>query len=135
MDFNVEIFVDLDIAKVWDLWTSEEHIMNWHQSVGEWRPTFIKNDLRSDGEFLFRMTAIERKANFDFKGTYLSVSENEHLLYYTEDGRKVVVGFIPEGSGTTIIETIEPEMSNSIENQKKSWEGLLDSFKRYAEAQ
>jgi hypothetical protein len=34
---------------------------------------------------------------------------------------------------TTITETFEPEMQNSLDMQQRGWQAILDSYKQYAE--
>jgi hypothetical protein len=50
------------------------------------------------------------------------------------DGRKALIGFSPEETGTRIIETFQAEQTNSVELQRTGWQAILDNFKKYAEA-
>jgi hypothetical protein len=57
------------------------------------------------------------------------------LIEYTlGDDRKVTINFDSDGNKTHIIETFEPEKTNSEEMQKGGWQSILENFKTYVEA-
>jgi hypothetical protein len=50
------------------------------------------------------------------------------------DGRKVLVTFAAEGSGTLVTETFDPEDMNPLEMQRAGWQAILDNYKRHTES-
>jgi len=57
------------------------------------------------------------------------------MEYTMEDARKVKVLIEKTPEGVKIVESFEAEKENSEEVQKDGWQGILDSFKKYAEEQ
>jgi hypothetical protein len=57
----------------------------------------------------------------------------EFISYSLEDGRKVEISFEGKENETEIIETFDPDTSNSIELQQTGWQAIIDNFKKYAE--
>lgn len=55
------------------------------------------------------------------------------IAYTIEDGRKVVIEFTELDGRVKVVETFEPEETNSLEMQRTGWQAILDNFKRYAE--
>jgi hypothetical protein len=51
-----------------------------------------------------------------------------------EDGRTIKVLFEDLGGQTLVKEVFDPEATNSIDMQKAGWQAILDSFKKYTEA-
>jgi uncharacterized protein YndB with AHSA1/START domain len=131
---SVESTVNARVEKVWNLWTSPQHIMKWNNASPDWHTPKAENDLRPGGKFLARMEAKDGSFGFDFEGTYDEVSNQELIAYTLDDGRTVSITFTPEGDATKVTETFEPENQNPIDLQRSGWQAILDSFKRYAEA-
>ena len=86
---TAETLVNAPIEKVWELWTTPKHIMEWNNLSDEWHNTKIENDLRVGGRFLFAMALKNGRFNFDFLGTYDEVKTNALITYTLDDGRKV----------------------------------------------
>jgi uncharacterized protein YndB with AHSA1/START domain len=133
-NITVENMVEAPVEKVWQFWTSPEHITKWNCASDDWRSPFAENDLRVGGKFLARMEAKDGSFGFDFGGIYDEVKANELIEYTLGDGRKVVVNFAKKDKGTNIVETFEAENTNPIEMQKGGWQAILDNFKKYVEA-
>lgn len=131
---TVENTIKSTVSKVWELWTTPGHIMNWYNASDEWHTPKAENDLKTGGKFLSRMEAKDGSFGFDFEGTYDKVITNELIEYTLGDGRKVKVNFLAIGNETKVSETFEPENENSIELQRQGWQAILDNFKKYAEA-
>jgi uncharacterized protein YndB with AHSA1/START domain len=130
---TVKTFVHAPIDKVWKLWTLPEHITQWNNASADWRIRKVKNDLRKDGKFLYRMETKDGSMGFDFEGVYEDVKTNEFIEYSTADGRKVQIAFKNKDEETQVVETFEAEDANSIEMQRISWQSILDNFKYYVE--
>ncbi|HZE83578.1 MAG TPA: SRPBCC family protein [Puia sp.] len=131
---TVENTVKAPVEKVWTLWSGPEHITKWNNASDDWHTPRAENDLRTGGKFSARMEAKDGSFGFDFGGVYGKVVPNELIEYTIGDGRKVVVQFSSKGNETKIVETFEAEGTNPIEMQKGGWQAILDSFKKYAEA-
>ncbi len=130
---KVETSIKAPLEKVWKLWTSPEHIMQWNQAADDWHTPRAQNDLKAGGSFLYRMEAKDGSFGFDFAGVYNDIKTNEYIEYTLEDGRKVKVAFKADGNETRVIETFEAEQTHSIEMQREGWQAILESFKKYAE--
>lgn len=134
MEITVDTHVAANIEHVWECWTNPEHIKKWNNASADWHTTFAENDVTEGGEFIFTMAAKDGSVKFDLRGTYQHVSNHEHLIYFLEDGRKVIVAFLSDDTGVQIIEKFEAEEVNSADVQKSGWQAILDNFKRYAES-
>ncbi len=131
---TVQNTVNAPVEKIWNLWSEPDHITKWAAPSDDWHTTRAENNLRVGGEFLSRMEAKDGSFGFDFAGVYDDVKENELIEYTLGDGRKVITTFTTDGDSTKVVQTFDPESENSIEMQQAGWQAILDSFKKYAEA-
>lgn len=132
-EITVEVLVPLPVEKVWQLWTSPEHITKWNFASPDWHSPEAANDLRLGGKFKYRMEARDKSTGFDFEGEYVEIAPHKKILYKMDDGRKVEIIFKPIDNATYIEETFEPEQDNSRELQKHGWQAILENFRNYAE--
>jgi uncharacterized protein YndB with AHSA1/START domain len=130
---TISATVNAPIEKVWNYWSSPEHITKWCQASDDWHAPFAENDLREGGKFLTTMAAKDGSFSFDFGGEYTKVEEHRTIEYTMSDGRKVSTEFTANGNTTEIVETFDPEDTNSVEMQKNGWQAILDNFKKYTE--
>jgi uncharacterized protein YndB with AHSA1/START domain len=130
---TVKTTVNVPVEKVWEFWTEPNHITKWNNASEDWHTPVAENDLRPGGSFLSRMEAKDGSFGFDFKGIYDEVKLLEFISYSLEDGRKVEISFEGKENETEIIETFDPDTSNSIELQQTGWQAIIDNFKKYAE--
>src|SRR4051812_13610627 len=105
---TVNTTVNAPIEKVWQYWSSPEHITKWNNASDDWHSPTVENDLRNGGKFNVRMEAKDGSMGFDFYGTYDDVQMNRSISYTIGDGRKVHVDFTSNGPVTTIKESFEP---------------------------
>jgi len=131
---TVENTVNAPVEKVWKYWNGPEHITKWCTATPEWHTPRAQNDLRVGGTFSSRMEAKDGSMGFDFAGVYDDVKPNEYIEYTMGDGRKVWIKFSGKGNETKVVETFEAESENPVEMQKGGWQAILDSFKKYVEA-
>jgi uncharacterized protein YndB with AHSA1/START domain len=136
MDQNitVESIINAPLAKVWELYTKPEHIVNWNNASEDWHTTKSENDLRAGGKFMSRMEAKDGSVGFDFGGIYDEVVENSLIKYTMGDGRKAAVTMTEEDGGTKVTVTFDLESENTPEKQRSGWQAILDNFKKYVEA-
>ena len=131
---TVETIIKAPVEKVWNYFTSPEHIMQWNTASDDWFTPKAENDLRIGGSFNSRMEAKDGSFGFDFGGIYDDVKEHELIAYTMGDGRKVSVHFSSNGGNTKLVETFEAENTNPVEMQKGGWQAILDNFKKHVEA-
>jgi uncharacterized protein YndB with AHSA1/START domain len=80
------------------------------------------------------MAAKDGSFSFDFEGTYTNVIPNESFEYAMSDGRKAKVTFSADGNKTKVVETFDPETTNSIEMQRAGWQAILDNYRKHVES-
>jgi uncharacterized protein YndB with AHSA1/START domain len=131
---TVEVTVKAPIAKVWEVWSSPEHIVQWSTASDDWFTPKADNDLRPGGKFSSRMEARDGSFGFDFTGVYDEVTEHKRIAYTLGDDRKVKIDFEDRGEETVLRESFEAETENPAEMQKSGWQAILDNFKRYTES-
>ena len=129
----VEATISAQIEKIWQYWTTPEHIINWNFASDDWCAPAAVNDLSVGGKFSFRMEARDGSMGFDLEGIYIVVKTNEIIEYNLADGRNVKVLFVKNGNKYDVIETFEAEDTNPIELQKGGWQAILNSYKNYVE--
>lgn len=131
---TIQATVNVPVEKVWTLWNTPEHIMQWNSASPDWHTPKAELDLRPGGKFSSRMEAKDGSFGFDFWGIFDEVKENELLSYTLGDNRKVSIQFNGDGNSTSIVETFEAENQNSLELQQQGWQSILNNFKKYAES-
>jgi len=130
---KVETLVPLPVERVWELWTSPQHITKWNNASQDWHTPSAENDLRPGGKFNYRMEAKDGSRGFDFEGEYEEVKPHKLLQYRMSDGREATVVFKPIDNATFIEESFDAEKQYSVEMQREGWQAILDNFRNYAE--
>jgi len=51
---TVQAVINAPVAKVWQLYTTPEHIMQWNHASDDWHTPRAENDLKPGGKFLYR---------------------------------------------------------------------------------
>lgn len=131
---TVEVIIDRAVEKVWELWNSPDHIVNWNHASDDWHTVRAENELRVGGRFFYRMEAKDKSFGFDFQAVYDRVEENRELTYTMIDDRCCKTIFDIMGESTKITTTFDSENENPIELQKAGWQAILNNFKKYAES-
>jgi uncharacterized protein YndB with AHSA1/START domain len=135
MKITIETTVRAPLEAVWKAWTTPADIVRWNAASDDWHTTRATVDLRVGGSFSSRMEAKDGSVGFDFEGVYSDVVAHQRIAYAMEDGRAVVVEFVPEGDAVRVRETFDAEASNPVEMQRAGWQAILDRFARHVEAQ
>lgn len=130
---TVETLIEAPVEKVWQNWTTPEHITKWNNASDDWHTPFAENDLRVGGKFLSRMEAKDGSFGFDYAGVYDEITTNKMIAYTLADDRKVKVTFTRESNATKVIESFKAETENSLELQQSGWQAILNNFKKYIE--
>lgn len=131
---TVQTTVNAPIDKVWESWTTPQHITKWNNASPDWHTPIAENDLRTGGKFRSRMEAKDGSFGFDFEGVYDAVEINRLISYTMADGRTVNIVFTAKGNQTDIVEIFDAENENPIEMQQGGWQSILNNFKKYVEA-
>lgn len=131
---SIEAVINAPVEKVWKMYTSPEHVVNWNFASPEWHSPKAENDLKEGGRFNYRMEAKDGSAGFDFCGSYTLVEKYSAIEYTMDDDRGVKVVFERKDASTIVTVVFEAEKSNSVEMQKSGWQSILDNFKMYVEA-
>jgi uncharacterized protein YndB with AHSA1/START domain len=84
---RVETLVNADLKKVWEYFTTPEHVMNWNFASSDWHCPAASNNLVTGGSFSYTMAAKDGSFSFDFAGVYDEVIEKEQFTYSMADGR------------------------------------------------
>lgn len=134
-NITVEVTINASIEKIWECFTTPEHITKWCHASDNWCAPSATNDLKVGGKFNTRMESVDGEFGFDFNGIYTVVEEYKNIEYTIEDGRKVQITSVKNELGYKVIETFEPENENPLDMQKSGWQAILDNFKKYTESQ
>jgi len=121
---TVEANVLAPIEKVWAMYTTPEHIIQWNNASDDWHTTSSTNDLRPGGKFNSHMAAKDGSMGFDFWGIYDEVKTHEKIAYTLGDERKAEVLFSSQGNETKVTVHFEAETMNSIELQQGGWQAI-----------
>lgn len=131
---TVETTVNAPVEKVWEYWTSPEHIVQWNSASDDWHTPRAENDPRTGGKFSSRMEARDGSFGFDFEGVYDEVQPQALIAYSLGDGRQVRIIFEDLGDKTRVIESFDAETENPIDMQRAGWQAIIDNFKKHTEA-
>ncbi|SDS34570.1 SRPBCC domain-containing protein [Christiangramia echinicola] len=134
MKNEIKVFktIDTDLKKVWDYYTSPEHIINWNFADPSWHCPKASNDMKVGGKYKARMEAKDGSYGFDFEAIYTKVIDGEEFTYEF-GGRMANVKFNKVNNQTEILVVFQPEDENSVEMQKGGWQAILNNFKEYTE--
>jgi uncharacterized protein YndB with AHSA1/START domain len=130
---EVSTTVKAPLNKVWEYWTSPQHITKWNFASDDWHCPNAENDLQIGAKFSYRMESTDGEMGFNFSGKYTEISPNNSITYLIDDGRKVSITFNEEGDSTKIVEQFEADNENARDMQQQGWQAILNNFKQYAE--
>lgn len=131
---TIEATVSADSKKVWNCWTSPEHITRWNFATEDWQCPRAENDLRVGGKYSARMEAKDGSFGFDFEAIYDEVIVQKKLTYTMSDGRVATTDFEDLGGKTKVTTTFDAETENDAEMQRAGWQAILNNFKKYTES-
>jgi uncharacterized protein YndB with AHSA1/START domain len=130
---QVRTSVMADKQKVWDYYTSPEHITQWNFAHPSWHCPSASNNMKIGGRYVARMEARDGSSGFDFDAIYTEIIILESFIYQFGD-RFAKIEFNNMNNQTEVIITFDPETENSIELQKNGWQAILNNFKEYVES-
>ncbi len=130
---TINATINEKIEKVWDCWTSPEHITKWNFADPSWQCPNAENDLKVGGKYKARMEAKDGSFGFDFEAIYDVVINHKELSYTMPDGRQATSIFESNGNSTIVTTIFDAESENPVELQKNGWQAILNNFKNYTE--
>jgi uncharacterized protein YndB with AHSA1/START domain len=130
---TVKATIKANKSKVWQYYTSPEHITQWNFADASWHCPRASNDMKVGGIYFARMEAKDGSFGFDFEAIYTNIVHEEQFIYEF-GGRTATVVFKDHKGDTDLIVTFDPETENSLELQKNGWQAILNNFKAYVEA-
>ena len=130
---EASVQIDADLATVWNAWTDSERIKIWNVPFSDWHCPYVLNNIKTNGEFHFRMEKLDGSEGFDYKGIYLHVDPLSRILILQDDGRKTEVTFENNGNHVVITERFEPEETTDLELQLEFCQSVLNKFKSFVE--
>lgn len=131
---KVQNTIDSSIEKVWNLWTSPEHIQKWNYAFEEWYTPYAENDLQVNGKFKYEMGTKDKSEGFDFEGIYTKLEKFRLIEYKLLDNRTGAIYFEEIGSKVKLTEVFEPTKKDSESMQKQWCQNVIDNFKKYVES-
>ena len=137
MDNNIvtiETEIKAPIEKVWEYWTSPDHITKWNFASEDWCCPQAINEVIPGKKFSWRMEAKDGSMGFDLIGTYDKVEKCKSIEYHLDDNRKVVIDFIKEEDRVKIVESFETEDIHTPQQQREGWKAILENFKKHVES-
>ena len=126
---TVETVVDGPVDRAWDVYVTPEHVRTWNFASDDWHCPEARAELREGGRFSSRMEAKDGSMGFDFEGTYTRIVLQERIESDFGE-RHAVVTFAPEGDGTAVRVSFDPESDHPIEAQRDGWQAILDNYAR-----
>jgi uncharacterized protein YndB with AHSA1/START domain len=129
---TVEVIINADKSKVWDYYTTPEHITKWNFAHPSWHCPTATNDMKVGGVYNARMEAKDGSFGFDFVAVYTEIYDGERFVYEF-GGRQASVVFSKQNEQTQVSITFDPETQNPVEMQQQGWQAILNNFKNYTE--
>lgn len=130
---SVKTAINSDIKTVWRYFTHEAHIPFWHFASEDWYVQSVVQDFTTNGAFNYRLSSKDHRYQFEFKGHFMTIVEEQLLVMKLEDDRMVEVLF-QKGKTTTLQIRFDPEPVMTHQQQKDGWQQILNHFKDYTEA-
>jgi uncharacterized protein YndB with AHSA1/START domain len=130
---TVKANIAADKQKVWDYYTTPEHITNWNFADPSWHCPDASNEVKVGGRYHARMEARDGSFGFDFEAIYLEVHSGESFTYEFGE-RRARVSFTSSNEETEVMIVFDPEHENPVELQRNGWQAILNNFKKYTES-
>jgi uncharacterized protein YndB with AHSA1/START domain len=131
---TVQATINAAIERVWQCWTTPEHIMQWNHAGDDWHCPASTYSLVVGEKFSATMAAKDGSFSFDFWAIQDEIIPHKLIASTLGDGRKMKIEFTTNGDSTSVVEMFEPESENPIEMQQMGWQMILDNFKKHCEA-
>ncbi|MBN2733118.1 MAG: SRPBCC family protein [Balneolaceae bacterium] len=130
---TVEALNEALVEKVWEYWTTPEHITKWNYASDDWHCPHAENNLKVGGTYRARMEAKDGSMGFDFEATYDEIINHKKIAYTMTDRRRATTFFERIDDMTKVTTSFDAENENPVDTQRDGWQAILDNFKKYAE--
>jgi len=125
--------IKASVSKVWEIWNDPKAIVQWNPASDHWETSDENNKIKEGEKFFSRKKSDNENAKLDLEGTYDKVIHEDTIAYTMRDGQRVKIKFEENGDTTTVTTTFDADDNIAEEAQKKSWQEILASLKRYVE--
>ncbi len=133
MKIAIEKYIGAPIDIIWRAFCEPNDILQWDASE-DWYATQASNNLRVGGLLKLRIDAKDGGTGFDFAATYTRIEPKRLIEWRTDNNLYTCVEFIETGSGITVRQTFDAELTPSVDEQRLDWQGVLDNFAQYVTA-
>ncbi len=121
------------IETVWHHWNHPASIVQWNIPFPDWHCPQAINHLYVGGQFLYQMEKQDGSEGFNYTGKYDSIIPHQRIETTGDDGRKTIVEFFADPSGTLILETFEADPHTPLAIQQEFTHSVLNNFKKFVE--
>ncbi|MEO3433585.1 SRPBCC domain-containing protein [Inquilinus sp. CAU 1745] len=132
MKITTQALIDAPIDIVWRAFNAPADILKWDISE-DWQTTWASNDLRIGGLLKLRIASKHNGSGFDFVATYTAI-EPMRVIEWREGDRVVRVEFKEGDAGVVVNQTFDADPTPSVNEQRREWQRVLDSFARHVTA-
>jgi uncharacterized protein YndB with AHSA1/START domain len=116
------------------MFTDPASVTEWNFASPDWHCPRARSELREGGAFCYRMEARDGSFGFDFEGAFLEFSPLTRIRYSLGESREVLVSFVDRGGRTLVTQSVTPEPTHSLEQQRSGWQSILENYKKHVEA-
>ncbi|MBM4254251.1 MAG: activator of HSP90 ATPase [Deltaproteobacteria bacterium] len=131
---TIEASIERELQKVWNAWTSPQHITQWNFASDDWCCPSANSELKKGGRYVARMEAKDGSFGFDFEGVYEDLVAPSFIALRMGDGRLAETRFEGVGKTTKVTTVFDAEGQNPIDMQREGWQAILNNFKKYVES-
>ncbi|TMM55397.1 SRPBCC family protein [Sulfitobacter sabulilitoris] len=130
---TVQTTIGSPVERVWEGFTTPDHIARWNFASDDWCCPSAEADLRVGGSYKARMEAKDGSFGFDFEAVYEELNLHKALTLAMADGRRARTIFVPLDGKTKVTTTFDAEAENPVEMQRDGWQAILENFRAYME--
>lgn len=131
---EISVAVSAPASTCWDAYVNPSDIVLWNAASDDWWTRSAEIDLRVGGHLCYRMEARDGSGGFDYRGRLTRIEPGTLLAYQLDDGRDVVVEFVPTRTGCNVLQSFDLDSSHPADFQRRGWGAILDRFARYVES-
>lgn len=130
---TIQVVIQCDVKTVWKHWNSVDSIYEWFQKSEKWSSSSIVHNLTEGGVFNYCIETKDKKYQHHFAGHFQHIFKERLIIYSLDDGRIQKAIFYPYEDETIVTETLEADELNMLAHQQKTWQDILESFKKFVE--
>jgi hypothetical protein len=130
---TIQVAIQCNVKTVWRHWNSVDSISEWFMKSEKWATSSIVHNLVEGGVFDYCIETKDKKYQHHFSGHFQHIFKEKLIIYALDDGRIQKAIFHPYKDETIVTETLEADELNMLAQQQKSWQDILESFKKFVE--